>query len=883
MELFERGSEWRRWDLHIHTPGTNKNDQFSGLTIEEKWDKFYCDVKKYIGDGLDENKSIVAIGITDYLSIDSYKKVLNDSKLPDSVKLVLPNVEMRMTPVASSSPINIHCIFSPDIVTELDSLFFSCLKFNYDGRDYSASRNDIIKLGKAYKNNYSLDDSAAYKEGIDQFVVNSTILQKVFKASPKLRENTIIVVSNKGKDGASGARAHKDYFEGDTTSLDATIQGIYRMSDMIFSPNPNDIDYFLGKRTDSESEVKRKCGSLKPCIHGSDAHSNERIFEPDLKRYCWIKADPTFDGLKQVIFEPKQRVRISEIKPEEKLDYNVIDRIEFLDDEFQTEPIYFNSNLNCIIGGKSTGKSILLQNLAREIDEGQTKKHLDTSKRKTKDDVNLKVFWRDGKEESHKIIYIPQTYLNQLSEEKENQTEIDEWVEEILLKNDNISNSKKQLTSYINENKIYINKTLIDFLRYDEILKELDTKKLEIGNKNGIIDVIDKLSTDKEKLVSQSEISEEDIKLYDDAKGQIEDISKQKDLLDSYKEKISSIDSLIEDKTFNFTFSAEIDEAIKKSRNEIFDFATEKWEKTKVKLIEDINAQTKKLSDATIPFVETINNLKEKVESNEAVKVLTQKISDENKKLNKIKEIEESEKNVLEQRNYLMDKLSKSGSKYKSIYQTYAVVINNNTTETDGLLFQGETPFKSISFSQRLSKIYDTRKTEFKQLVGDIDDFNEEKYNDFFLKSIIEKTVDRTLTLKNGYDIEAALREILDDWYNIVYRVKMDNDFIDQMSPGKKALVLLKILISLAESKCPILIDQTVMKPMNKMVSGMENRIAKAMFKQTVEICKIFWLMVKAYNIDPDDVNDFHEDCVEEVKRINGAIRFNSRRKDDEE
>lgn len=76
------------------------------------------------------------------------------------------------------------------------------------------------------------------------------------------------------------------------------------------------------------------------------------------------------------------------------------------------------------------------------------------------------------------------------------------------------------------------------------------------------------------------------------------------------------------------------------------------------------------------------------------------------------------------------------------------------------------------------------------------------------METLIEKTVDGTMVLKNGYTVESALREILDDWYNIVYRVKMDNDFIDQMSPGKKALVLLKILISLAESKCPILIDQ---------------------------------------------------------------------------
>ena len=46
------------------------------------------------------------------------------------------------------------------------------------------------------------------------------------------------------------------------------------------------------------------------------------------------------------------------------------------------------------------------------------------------------------------------------------------------------------------------------------------------------------------------------------------------------------------------------------------------------------------------------------------------------------------------------------------------------------------------------------------------------------------------------------------DWYNVDYIVKMDNDNIQDMSPGKKALVLLRLLISLAESACPILIDQ---------------------------------------------------------------------------
>lgn len=42
--MFERGSEWRRWDLHIHTPNTKKNDNYKGDTLEEKWENFYSAV-----------------------------------------------------------------------------------------------------------------------------------------------------------------------------------------------------------------------------------------------------------------------------------------------------------------------------------------------------------------------------------------------------------------------------------------------------------------------------------------------------------------------------------------------------------------------------------------------------------------------------------------------------------------------------------------------------------------------------------------------------------------------------------------------------------------------------------------------------------------------
>ena len=84
--MFERGSEWRRWDLHIHTPNTKKNDNYKGDTLEEKWENFYSAVETYVN-STDERKKVSVIGITDYLSIENYKKVISDEMINKIVEL----------------------------------------------------------------------------------------------------------------------------------------------------------------------------------------------------------------------------------------------------------------------------------------------------------------------------------------------------------------------------------------------------------------------------------------------------------------------------------------------------------------------------------------------------------------------------------------------------------------------------------------------------------------------------------------------------------------------------------------------------------------------------------------------------------------------------
>lgn len=154
---------------------------------------------------------------------------------------------------------------------------------------------------------------------------------------------------------------------------------------------------------------------------GSDAHTNINIFEPAQKKYCWVKAIPSFEGMKEITFEPKSRVRIQELKPESKADYYVIDKVIINNDDFSSEPIPFNDQLTCIIGGKSTGKSLLLHNMAEAISPQQVAEKLKITNSTYYKLDDIRVIWRDGvvskkdlTDVEKKIVYLPQTYLNKL-------------------------------------------------------------------------------------------------------------------------------------------------------------------------------------------------------------------------------------------------------------------------------------------------------------------------------------------------------------------------------------------------------------------------------------------------------------------------------------
>ncbi len=814
MVKYERGSEWRRWDLHIHTPGTLKNDQYEGKTIEEKWDNFYNTINHYIGDGTDPLKTIEVIGITDYLSIDNYNKVIEDGRLPESIKLVLPNVELRMVPLAKKYPVNIHCIFDPAYADSLESRFFSKLKFSFGDSSYSASHDELIRLGRDYQNDKTLSKDSAYIVGVNQFVLEFSSLKKIFDEDQELREHCIIVVSNSSGDGVSGVVEHSAYFLGDVSQMDATRRAVYQFSDMIFSAKESDIKYFVGDSADDCKTVIQKCGSLKPCIHGSDAHSCEKLFEPNNKRYCWIKADPTFNGFRQVLYEPKDRVCISSIKPEMKPDYQVIDRVEILDQEFAPTPVYFNDRLTCIIGGKSTGKSLLLHNMAMAIDPIQVSEKIGITKNSNKTITDVKVYWKDGaisqkdaNSQQHKIVYLPQTYLNRLSDEHEELTEIDEIIHDIVMLNSDAKNSYDELNQRLGELKSEIDRTIYTLIQqYTEWQTQLKSLA-EIGTKTGIEKEIKKLKDEKEKLSKELSLSEEEISTYDEISKEISLLDSSIKAIEKYIEIIEGIQSLVIPADEDYDLSDDMLLKIKSSKERAVQAADEVWYKDKQVLLNDLRGNLKEIKCRRAEKEAIAKPLSVKISENEAIQKLSKAVKQEEEKLVKFVDVETQTKRIEEKYNELLQQLTTKFLKYRELHQVYADAINENKAlTTEDLEFSAEAPFRREAFTQEIQSCFD-RRTSFRSYI------DLEKYDEFWVRvdnvsKLINAIVNGTIHLVRNKTPENVLRELLGDWYNSTYKVSMDGDLIDEMSPGKKALVLLKMLISLAESTCPILVDQ---------------------------------------------------------------------------
>lgn len=346
-----RGSVWRRWDPHIHTPGTAMNNQFG----RDAWDDYLTRIES-------AEPAIAALGITDYYSIDHYEQVLshqNAGRLP-AVGLVFPNIELRLpTATTRDHPVNIHLLVSPQDPNHVEEIrrFLRTLKFSSGRESYVCDRADLVRLGKAHEPSIT-DETTALSAGTNLFKVTIENLKHSLDESIWAQRNIIVGVAAGSTDGTSGVRDQSG-------SLEAVRVEIERLARVIFTSSPAQRTFWIGEGVLSAEDLIKKYDGLKACIHGSDAHKLADVGTTAGNRYTWVKGDATFEALRQACLEPKERVIVAEQPPKGALDYRIIDSVSVTGADWVAPPdIPLAPGLVAIIGARGSGKTTLADLIA---------------------------------------------------------------------------------------------------------------------------------------------------------------------------------------------------------------------------------------------------------------------------------------------------------------------------------------------------------------------------------------------------------------------------------------------------------------------------------------------------------------------------------------
>lgn len=410
---YPKGSEWRKWDLHVHTPASfhfNGTKKLREMSVEEKT----AEIKNFIDI---VNKSDVAVFcLMDYWTFDWYLELQEYvAKYPNKLKkTVFPGMELRIES-PTNYRLNIHVILSDklskqeliDFKSEL-SIRSIDKKLSDDALIRFAKTLDESKAGKhGYENPATLEDEKLLQLGSQTAEITQDSLNKAFKNIPI--DTGFIILPYDASDGLLKLNwkehPHADnYFMQSAHIFETRDQ---RNIDLINGiETPDNKEFF-------ENFYKTLGNQAKPCISGSDAHKYSDYGKYPSNRITWIKADPTFEGLKQIIFEPKERIRIQEANPDTDFDkplftsIQIVEETKILDDinselKFSKTELPLNRGMVSIIGGRGQGKSMLINYLGhgfgKEINQKLQSKILLSD--------NFQVEWKQGSEAASKTYSI---------------------------------------------------------------------------------------------------------------------------------------------------------------------------------------------------------------------------------------------------------------------------------------------------------------------------------------------------------------------------------------------------------------------------------------------------------------------------------------------
>lgn len=310
-----RGSIWRKWDLHFHTPKSHDHGN-KGMSAREVVDRL-----------VRANIEVVAVTdhhVMDVAFIEEMRRAAGDQLT------VLPGIELASN-LGGSEGVHFIGVFPED--ADLNDLERELL-----------TRLDIKKKIKD-----GVDHDRLYVE----FPAAAEVIQKL---------DGIITIHGHGKAANYETITSRLKFKQEQkTNL------LHDYVDIIEVGSAKDAQTYREKIFPN-----LPFGAL-PIIVGSDDHADDR-YHPDkrypIEKHCWIKADPTFAGLKMALREPDHRFCLDAVPGDvERVEANKTKYIKSVSfkklatmpagEEWLNGEVPLNPGLVAVIGNKGSGKSAL--------------------------------------------------------------------------------------------------------------------------------------------------------------------------------------------------------------------------------------------------------------------------------------------------------------------------------------------------------------------------------------------------------------------------------------------------------------------------------------------------------------------------------------------
>jgi len=808
--LYPRGSEWRKWDLHVHCPDDVLNNQFDGKNNDEKWEKY---IEKL------ENSDIEVVGLTNYFCINGYERIIdfkNKGKLKNT-KLILPNIEFRLSEMNKDEEfINFHIIFSDRISLSKIKSFLS--------------RVALLNTNKEGKRLFCIEENLG-TIGYDKALIGFDIFDEIIKDFTPLKDYLIIGVIQ-GYGSFRPSKENKGRKESLAIELDKRSHAILG--------NKDNVEFFLQENR-YEGAIK------KPVIFSSDAHNLESIGT----KFSWIKADPTFEGLKQIIYEPEERVKIQADSPEPLKSLYSIDSIKINNVvinknlSIKETEIPLNRNLVAVIGGKGSGKTALLDLVAncyldkidlsnknsfvnRILNEGQnlvTNINFLNQEKFSKKLVEAK-FVTDSD-----IEYIPQ---GQIENKIGNTREFHNFLQNLIFKSDKVGNStayfdyceneknKKEIKERIEElnQDIFTIETQIKNENIENINRQLklkETEKIDIQEK---INSAKKLFT-KEKLDEVNKLQRE-LSVFKDRRDKLANLNH---LTKGTLEKLTEIENLNKNIEIIKNLANELN--LKNVTVGVIEYKTVKDQ------IENIQKKAALELSTISKSIEQTQHKIEKLQKNKKEYIIL---------LNKVKEVDVAinllksrQKNIVELNKSLSEKVEKRWVLYEQLISTYLLlrrkykeligVFSKDAYEIlAGIEFKSSLIFDFENFAKIGKDILDLRTVReskgqkvslleselLKDSINAIEEIiksesNNSKINN--LTAIMKQKVYELLKIKKSTRTNEHLYEwLFGDYFSLNTEIYFNNIYLEKLSLGQKCTVLLKVY--LAQGENTILIDQ---------------------------------------------------------------------------